>query len=69
MVDIQVLENYDPTTFFYFTKTPDSKLEFVTKKQIDELDTNEKVALRSAYEKQDHEYLSPSQCGKIKALL
>ena len=66
---IQVLENYDPTTFFYFTKTPDSKLEFVTKKQIDELDTNEKAALRSAYEKQDHEYLSPSQCGKIKALL
>ena len=66
---IRLLENYDPKMVFYFTKTSDDKIEFVTKKAISELEDNEKQALRGAYDKQDHEYTSSTQCTTIQNLV
>jgi len=66
---IRLLENYDPKMVFYFTKTSDDKIEFVTKKAISELEDDEKQALRGAHDKQDHEYTSSTQCTTIQNLV
>ena len=66
---IQVLENYDPTTIYYFTENENSTFDYVTKKRLVEMNEDEKNAMVQSFQLKDHEFISPNQCVSIQNLV
>ena len=64
----ELFKNYDPEEILYMTKT-NGKYHYVDLKSLDTLTSEEKIQIKEALDKQDHEYVFETQLVRLKEVV